>query len=129
MSQDAYVNLVFNAAASGTQYAPPVTSGVPYFGFNIPNQSDIGLTIQHPTGTTTVYSLEVSNTTADEVKAGVDDWTPYTASSLGTGVSKAAAEDFAIELIQLPFARARLKMVTSAGSGVIQVRACTKSRG
>lgn len=109
------IDKLFDAAASGTQYVPDSS------GLLIASYEDAGLTIVHPAATTTIYTLQVSNMTAEEIAASEDDWCDYV--TIG---SKSAAEKFFIDLDDPPFARARLKMVTSLGSAPIEVRSCVK---
>lgn len=107
---------LFSAAAGGVQYAPSAT-GLDLLKFN-----DCGATVIHPASTTTAYTLQVSNMTKAEADAGVvDDWVDYTV--IG---SKSSAEKFAVDLEDPPYARVRLKMDTSVGTAVIQVRYCVK---
>lgn len=107
---------LFSAAAGGTQYAPSAA------GLDILKFHDCGATVIHPASTTTDYTLQVSNMTKAEADAGsVDDWVDYTV--VGT---KSAAEKIGLDLEDPPYARVRLKMVTSSGTGTIQVRYCVK---
>jgi hypothetical protein len=109
------VRKLFDAAAGGTQYVPDSS------GLVLKNYEDAGLTVIHPAATTTTYTLQVSNMTTAEIAASEDDWSDYV--PIG---AKSAAEKFPIDLDDPPFARIRLRMVTSAGTGTIKVRSCVK---
>jgi hypothetical protein len=109
------VKKLFDAAAGATQYVPDSS------GLILGNYADAGLTVIHPAATTTTYTLQVSNMTTTEITASEDDWCDYVA--IG---AKSSAEKFPVDLDDPPFARVRLKMVTSAGTGTIEVRSCVK---
>jgi hypothetical protein len=109
----------FRTAASGTQYVSEGGStGAPVGRFE-----SVSWSIEHPAATTTVYTVQVSNMDGDDQLSGYDDWHDYSGIA---PVSKAAAEDFSINFIDCPYARVRLKAVTSGGSGVIVARQTTK---
>ena len=110
---------ILDVAAGGTQYAPS-TSGVEMQRFY-----DAGITIDHPGGgTSTTYTLEVSNMTLEEIRQGKDDWSTYSSVTIPV---KASAEKFNVEVDEFLFARLRVKAVTSAGTGVATIRICTKA--
>ena len=115
-------DLIFNATLAGTQYADGPA------GVKIENQGAMSWTVVHPgPGTTTTYKVMTSNMTDDEVRTGLDDWAEYTLTT--EPGAKSAAENFSIELVPVPpFKRARLRMVTSLGSGTGAVRRHIKGR-
>lgn len=109
--------VVFNAAATGTQYTENVRAS---------NLQTVGFIVKHPGSTTTAYTVQVSNATDDEVRLGLDDWADYTPISIP---SKSAAETFYVEYTLCAFALVRLKMVTSSGTGTIKVNGAGKGGG
>ena len=107
-------------ALSGTQYAPDADDyklGVP-----LHRSSLVTWIIDHPAATTTAYSVQVSNMTDQECRDGSDDWDDYTLIATQTPTG---AEKVFIEFVSNGFARVRLKMVTTVGSGSNTVR-CNK---
>lgn len=117
-------------ALTGTQYmgaATDLAGTAGKGGIALPHAHSIGIIIVHPAATTTQYTVEVSNDKQDEVmNGGDDDWAAYDLIAIP---SKSAAETFGILLSNLPFARARIKAVTSAGSGVAKGKATIKAWG
>lgn len=118
----AVLTKIHNGAVSvATIYAPSAVTtpgGIP-----LTEKSDIGFVIVQPADTTTAYTVQVSNMTDEEALSGVDDWATY--DTITELTLSAAGKDF-IEFLDCPFARVRLKMVTSSGTGVVVVRSCAK---
>jgi hypothetical protein len=106
------------ATSVATHYAPSTA------GANVGRMSDVSITIVHPASTSTTYSIQGSDMSDDDVRAGKDDWVDY---DLAEAIpQKVAAETFGIVLEDFEFKRLRLKMVTAAGTGVITARMHTK---
>lgn len=101
-------------AASGTQFSEWV---------DITENTEYGIIISHPgPGTSTTYSMQVSNNNIADIQAGIDVPADYPLYDLATGVvlpQKTSAEDFPI-VVRPPFGRFRLKAVTAAGSGPLR---------
>lgn len=112
---------VFNIATTGTQYAPSNTTAP--LGVPVPTTGHVTFTIVHPETSTIAYSVMVSNMTDEECLAGGSDWTDYDA--IDTLTLSSAGNDF-IEFVDVGFARCRLKLVTTVGTAIPVVRACTK---
>ncbi len=73
-------------------------------------------------------TYEVSDSSADEVKNGVDTWVPYTLARGSMTLTGAAGSDFA-ELLQMGFSRLRAKVVISAGTGTLLIQRTVKKVG
>lgn len=105
---------LFNAAASGTQYSSYV---------KVNAEELVGFQIDHPASTTTAYTVQASNSTDAAVTAGTDKWFDHTDITIP---SKSSAENFGVRVVDFPFYMARIKMVTSSGTGTIRVDATAK---
>ncbi len=102
-------------ALTGTQYlSTGGSAGVPVSRFTLGSWS-----IDHPAATTTAYTVQGSDMDGDDVSLGQDDWHDLSAPA---SVSKSAAEKFAMNVVDIPYARLRLKAVTTVGSSAVTVR-------
>ena len=84
--------------------------------------------------TGTVYgtmTVEVSNATDNDVQQGLDnDWQTYSGVSNPTALPAiTGAGTIGVGLIDVEYARVRLKLVVTSGSGTLVGRAMCKSKG
>jgi hypothetical protein len=68
-------------------------------------------------------TVEVSNASDEDVNNSLDTWTTYT--PVGS-VTVTGSTTFGIEIPDVTFGRARLKLVVSAGTGIITARIAEK---
>lgn len=110
-----------DAAVSSTQYAPSTR------GLKLEQGDSVSFTVKHPAATTTDLTLQVSNMSDEDIDKGLDDWHDYAPTGYTAIPQQTGAATFGHQA-KPGFARCRVKLVNSAGTGKLTIRSCVRKK-